>query len=150
MGTSFRSSALTCIGLAAATLLTAVGIGGTLPRALAAAGSVQISSDLPLRSGFLTVSGTVTCEIPSGTATIQVTASEIVWIPTHNPSYSVASGATSVSVNCAATPVAWSAAVRSSSSQPFAPGFFTNVGVTVVQPGAANLTAGTYGYPHYA
>jgi hypothetical protein len=114
-----------------------------------AAGSVTVSSDMPLADGAVTISGTATCGLPSGTATIQVTVSEIVWIPRNNPPYSLAQGPGTAVVSCSAGAVGWSMQVRPTTSQYFAPGFLTTVRGSMTQAGAAEVTVGGSGYPHY-
>lgn len=114
-----------------------------------AAGSVTVSSDMPLAGGAVTISGTATCGLPSGTATIQVTVSEIVWVPTNNPPYSLAQGAGTAVVTCSAGAVGWSVQVRPTTSQYFAPGFLTTVRGSMSQAGAANVAVNGSGYPHY-
>jgi hypothetical protein len=114
-----------------------------------AAGSVTVSSDMPLAGGAVTISGTATCGLPSGTATIQVTVSEIVWRPTNNPPYSLAQGPGTAVVTCSGGAVGWSMQVRPTTSQYFAPGFLTTVRGSMSQAGAADVAVNGSGYPHY-
>lgn len=114
-----------------------------------AAGSVTVSSDMPLADGAVSISGTASCGLPSGTATIQVTVSEIVWRPTNNPPYSIAQGPGTAVVTCSAGAAGWSMKVRPTTSQYFAPGFLTTVRGTMTQAGAADIAVNGTGYPHY-
>jgi hypothetical protein len=114
-----------------------------------AAGAVTVGSDMPLAGGAVTISGTATCGVPSGTATIQVTVSEIVWRPTNTPPYSLAQGPGTAVVTCSGGAVAWSIQVRPTTSQFFAPGFLTTVRGSMSQAGAADVAVNGSGYPHF-
>jgi hypothetical protein len=117
--------------------------------AQAATPAVTISSDFFLPAdGRLIATGTATCGIPSGTATVQVSAHEIVWIPRDVPPYHTVAGTGSTTITCAASPVSWTVAVPSGGPY-WAPGFFTTATATSSQTGAAAASASTSGYPHY-
>jgi hypothetical protein len=114
-----------------------------------AAGGVTVGSDMPLAGGAVTISGTATCGLPSGTATIQVTVSEIVWRPTSNPSFSLAQGPGTAVIACSGGVVGWSIQVRPTTSQFFAPGFLTTVRGSMSQAGAADVAVNGSGSPHF-
>jgi hypothetical protein len=132
---------------AVATVATAGLVVATDPAS--AAGGVTVSSDMPLAAGAVTISGTATCGLPSGTATIQVTVSEIVWRPTSNPSFSLAQGPGTAVVTCSGGAVGWSMQVRPTTSQFFAPGFITTVRGSMSQAGAADVAVNGAGTPHF-
>jgi hypothetical protein len=122
---------------------------GTVP-AWAATPTVTISNNFVLPAdGTLIATGTATCGIPSGTATVQVSASEIVLVPTQNPPYHVVSGTGSTTITCTAGSVSWTVSVPSGPGWHWAPNFLTTAKATLAQTGAATVSASTSGYPHY-
>lgn len=117
--------------------------------AQAATASITISGNFVLPgNGTLTATGTATCGIPSGTATVQVSATEIVWIPTDNPPYHTVTGTGTTTINCTAGPVNWTVSVPSGPYWHWAPGFLTTAKATLSQAGATTVSASTSGYPH--
>jgi hypothetical protein len=115
-----------------------------------AAASVSISNDFVLPAdGTLIATGTATCDVASGTATVQVSANEIVWIPRNNPPYHTVSGTGSTTINCAAGTVNWTVSVPSGPTWYWAPGYLTTATATLSQSGTATVSSSTSGYPHY-
>jgi hypothetical protein len=118
--------------------------------AQAATPSVTISSDFVLPgNGTLIATGTAACGVPSGTATVQVSATETVWIPTNNPPYHIVSGTGSTTISCTGSSVNWTVSVSSGPFWYWAPGYFTTAKATLSQTGATTVSASTSGYPHY-
>jgi hypothetical protein len=127
-----------------------VGLCVAVNPAQAATAGITISSNFVLPGdGTLIATGTATCGNPSGTATIQVSATEIVWIPTNNPPYHTVSGTGSTTITCTAGTVNWTVSVPSGPTWYWTPGFLTTAKATLDQTGVTAVSASTSGYPHY-
>jgi hypothetical protein len=131
-------------------LVAAAGLLFGIAPAQAAAAALTVSGDLVLPGdASLRVSGTATCAVPSGTATISISANELIVSHTTSPPFRVVTGSGSTVITCRATPVAWTARAIPPRFTAFAPGFLTTVNATLSQAGQSSVTQGSGGYPHF-
>jgi hypothetical protein len=140
-----RSTSATIVVLAVfASLL--IGSGS----AHAATASITVSDNLIVHNdGMLSVTGTATCGIPSGTATVHVKATEFISTSSVKSRDDVITGTGSTTITCADRPVSWWVRIRSDSFWQWAAGFLTIANATLDQAGAPSVTGSTRGYPHY-